>query len=152
MAAMNRSLEVLNSSGHLTLTWNPDKPDEVTEARKMVEKLRAEGYAFFVVAGSTGSDPVEQGNGMILVRRVEDPTNEEALPPEPGEEQTTPPTPIATVCQGTTQTGAPCGRKPTSGTPYCPWHQAGRKLKGESKPAAPQPTRRHVAVRRMAGG
>ena len=166
---MTHTMDVLGGDGHLTLTWDPAKPEEVAEARKMVEKLRKEGYTFFVVAGSPGSDEVEQGNGMIIVRRIEDPTDEkempelaEALPPEPGEVIHLP-DPPKKKCQGKTQGGRPCKRTATKGTDYCPWHPEGktRTPKG-GKPKrssqgqadqADQPTgRRHVAVRRMSGG
>lgn len=120
---MLHSLEVLNSSGHLTITWDPHKAEEVGEARAMVEKLREEGYTFFVVAGSTGKDEVEQGNGMILVRRIEDPT--EDLPPEPGE-----------------ATASPRPKRARKKTPGKPPPQEKSDDAG----------RRHVAVRRMAGG
>ena len=165
---MIHSLEVLNASGHLTLTWDPKNEEDVAEARKQVERLRNEGYTFFVVAGAPGSDEVEQGNGMIIVRRIADPTDPkedeltEALPPEAGSG----PTPIATKCQGTTQTDKPCRRKPNGGTPFCAWHQPGKKLKGGGTPRSskrpgnsvsegdvpPQTGRRHVAVRSLAGG
>lgn len=71
---MPDTLEVLNGSGHLTLTWNPDDPVDVARAREMVTHLKSQGYTFFVVAGSVGDDTVEQGAGRIIVDRIDDPT------------------------------------------------------------------------------
>lgn len=71
---MSDTLEVLNGSGHLTLSWNPEDPDEVARARETVNHLKSQGYTFFVVAGSVGDDAVEQGAGRIIVDRIEDPT------------------------------------------------------------------------------
>ena len=152
------SLDVLNSGGHLTLTWDPEKDDETKTARDMVEKLRAEGYAFFVVAGNPGDDEVEQGNGMIIVRRIEDPTEpeklEEALPPEHKGDVVKLP---VGKCIGTTLKGTPCKRKTMKGKNHCPNHPPGKVLKGaKTKTSSSKTTkstgRRHVAVRRMAGG
>ena len=71
---MSDTLEVLNGSGHLTLTWNPEDPADVERARETVNHLKSQGYSFFVVAGSVGDDAVEQGAGRIIVDRIEDPT------------------------------------------------------------------------------
>jgi len=40
-------LEIMDPSGHLTLTWNPDNPDEVKTAKAEFERLKGCGYAFF---------------------------------------------------------------------------------------------------------
>lgn len=40
-------LEVLNESGHLTLNWHPDNPDEVAKAKAEFSALRVAGFAFF---------------------------------------------------------------------------------------------------------
>lgn len=75
---MTHTLEVLDSSGHLTLTWDPSDPEQVRKAREEVERLRAAGYTFFAVVGATGADEVEAGNGTLIVQRVESPFS--ALP------------------------------------------------------------------------
>lgn len=40
-------LEVLDPSGHLTLTWDPDDPESVARAGAEFDRLKAAGYAFF---------------------------------------------------------------------------------------------------------
>lgn len=40
-------MEILDQSGHLTLSWNPEEPESVTKAREEFDRLRAAGYAFF---------------------------------------------------------------------------------------------------------
>lgn len=44
---MNSVLEIMDPTGHLTLTWDPDKPKEVKQAKAEFERLKACGYAFF---------------------------------------------------------------------------------------------------------
>lgn len=66
------TLEVLNGTGHITVTWNPNVPEEVAKAQEEVSKLRALGYSFFVVV--PGEDAVLLGDGQLLVERVDDPT------------------------------------------------------------------------------
>lgn len=79
------SLEVLDASGHLTLTWDPTDPEQVSKAREEVERLRAAGYSFFAVVGSQGKDEVDAGNGTLLVERVKDPVR--AIPAAPAPEK-----------------------------------------------------------------
>lgn len=75
------TLEVLDSSGHLTLTWDPSDPEQVQKAKEEVEQLRAAGYSFFAVVEATG-DEVAAGNGTLIVRRVENPVKPTlTLPP-----------------------------------------------------------------------
>lgn len=86
---MTHILEVLDSSGHLTLTWDPSDTEQVRKAREEVERLRAAGYSFFAVVGSQGADEVEAGNGTLIVQRVESPfvqvpAQPEAKPPKKG--------------------------------------------------------------------
>lgn len=71
------TLEVLNGSGHLTLTWNPDDATEVARAREEVAKLKAAGYQFFLVDDGP-ADEVVAGHGSLIVKRLEDPTEAEA--------------------------------------------------------------------------
>lgn len=72
------TLEVLNGSGHLSLNWDPDKPDEVEQARSEVEQLRKAGYSFFLVGGQAAGVDDATG-GTLLIRRIDDPIQ----PPEP---------------------------------------------------------------------
>lgn len=77
---MTDTLEILDNSGHLTLTWDPTNKEQVQKAREEVERLRAAGYSFFAVVGA---DEVAAGNGTLVVRRIEDPVEPvEVLPKE----------------------------------------------------------------------
>lgn len=40
-------LEVMDPTGHLTLSWNPDDPESVAKAGAEFERLKEAGYAFF---------------------------------------------------------------------------------------------------------
>lgn len=73
------TLEVLGSSGHITVTWNPEDPAEVAKARAEVESLRAAGYSFFAVVGET-EDPLAEGRGSLIVERVASPIKGDATP------------------------------------------------------------------------
>ena len=52
-------LEIMNGSGHITLTWDPSNPDDVAKARKEIDDLKAAGYTFFAVVGSPGDDEIQ---------------------------------------------------------------------------------------------
>lgn len=45
---MTCEMEVLDHTGHLTLSWDPDDQASVERAQQEFERLRAAGYAFFV--------------------------------------------------------------------------------------------------------
>ena len=64
-------LYILDASGHLTLTWNPDDAADVARARAEVENLRAAGYSFFAIEGAEGVDELERGKGHLVVRRAD---------------------------------------------------------------------------------
>lgn len=74
---MRDTLEVLNVSGHLSLSWDPENEQEVAEVRAEVERLRAAGYSFFLVEDGGPADAVAAGRGALNVRRIMDPI----LPP-----------------------------------------------------------------------
>lgn len=40
-------MHVLDATGHMTLTWDPDDPDEVARAAAEFQRLRAAGYLMF---------------------------------------------------------------------------------------------------------
>ena len=44
---MTNVLEILDPTGHVEITWDPDKPDEVARARAEFKRLQQCGYAFF---------------------------------------------------------------------------------------------------------
>lgn len=117
------TLEVLNRSGHLTLKWNPEDPEDVAKAREAVAALKAEGYTFFAVAGRTGVDEVAAGNGYLIVDRVEDPVEYRPAPPAAA--------------------AAPEGPPPK---------KRGRPPKTASPPPAKGGHKEFVAVRHMGGG
>lgn len=41
------TLEILDSSGHLTLSWNPHDAADVERAREEFARLKSAGFAFF---------------------------------------------------------------------------------------------------------
>ena len=79
-------LYVLDASGHLTLTWNPDDAADVARARAEVENLRAAGYGFFAIEGAEGVDELERGKGHLVVRRAE-----QVVPDAPAKRRGRPP-------------------------------------------------------------
>lgn len=68
---MMHVVEVLDRSGHLTLTWDPDIPESVERAQEDFAKLQAAGYEFFRVLNpdqpTTGFSSAE---GALIVKRV----------------------------------------------------------------------------------
>jgi len=47
-------MEILDSTGHTRITWDADKADEVTNARRTYDDLRAKGYRAFRVKKDGG--------------------------------------------------------------------------------------------------
>lgn len=66
------TLEVLNGSGHISLTWDHTNQAEVEATRAEVERLRQAGYSFFLVTGEP-ADAVRAGAGELIVKRIDDP-------------------------------------------------------------------------------
>ncbi len=93
--ASRDTLEILNPSGHLTLTWSPSEPAEVAEIRAEVTRLKAAGYSFFLVDDTPADEVTAAGStGQLKVRRIEDPTANPATEPVPasgGQEDEAPP-------------------------------------------------------------
>ncbi len=79
------ALHVLDSSGDLTLSWNPASPEETEAARRMVEELHEKGYSFFRVDGSPAAGVVEDGIDVLSCRRIEAAAVVEATDPAPPE-------------------------------------------------------------------
>jgi hypothetical protein len=46
-------MDVLDATGHLSLTWDPADPESVSKAKAEFEQLKAAGFAFFSTAGKT---------------------------------------------------------------------------------------------------
>ena len=69
------SLEVMDGTGHVTLTWNPDDPDAVKKAEAEFERLRGCGFAFFTEEteqpelGASGSLEARLVQTKALARR-----------------------------------------------------------------------------------
>lgn len=73
------SIEVLGREGHLSLTWDPTNPEDVERAREEVNRLKEAGYSFFAVLQAEEGKELEQGDGSLVVRRIDDPLSP---PPE----------------------------------------------------------------------
>jgi hypothetical protein len=58
------TLEIPDASGHTTVRWDPDKPEEVAEAQGIIDNLKAKGYSFFEAEGEPGA---------LTIRRVQSP-------------------------------------------------------------------------------
>lgn len=41
------TLEILDVTGHLTLSWNPHEPEDVARAKAEFDRLKSAGFAFF---------------------------------------------------------------------------------------------------------
>lgn len=67
---MTHLIHALTSAGDLTITWDPEQPDQVAEAQQAFEDLKAQGYQFFLVDGSTVEE-ITTGQGALKCRRVE---------------------------------------------------------------------------------
>jgi hypothetical protein len=149
-------LQVLDRTGDLTLTWDPNDPAQVANAREEVQRLKAAGYTFFAVVGASGEDEVDAGQGTLIVRRITDPLaapEADELPPEPGEEPAIDPEPLPVLCTGKSKTGKACRRK--AGKDGRCWQHPleGKAPRSGPKPKpSPKPGRRSVAMRPMAGG
>ena len=44
-------MRVLDQTGDLKIVWSSDKPDEVTQARKMFDDMKAKGYSAVLASG-----------------------------------------------------------------------------------------------------
>lgn len=69
------AIQVMDSTGHTTITWEPGDADEEAKAREVVEGLKKLGYTFFLVSGEP-ADEVSAGAGVgkLIVRALgEDP-------------------------------------------------------------------------------
>ncbi|MFA6046278.1 MAG: hypothetical protein WC718_14940 [Phycisphaerales bacterium] len=70
------TLEVLDSSGHLTLEWDPNDETEIAAIRAEVARLKAAGYSFFLVEGTPADEVAAgSGSGKLVVRRIDDPAD-----------------------------------------------------------------------------
>lgn len=72
---MTCTLEVPEHSGHVTISWDPDKPDEVERARREFDQLKAAGFAFYSDEGAT-KPKLRLGKSGRLEGRLVQPTPE----------------------------------------------------------------------------
>ena len=68
---MRNVINVLDPTGDIEITWDPDNPEEVAKARQMVLDLKSKGYSFFLVDGSEAPDEVTAGKGTLKARLVD---------------------------------------------------------------------------------
>ncbi len=65
------TIEILDRSGHLTLTWDPSFPESVDRARSEFEQLQQAGYQFFRVLNQDTPTGFASSDGALVVKRVE---------------------------------------------------------------------------------
>ena len=63
-------LEVLDPSGHLTLTWNPEDAASIKEAKNEFDRLKEQGYAFFVGDQAVKNWKAAHESGRIVTVRA----------------------------------------------------------------------------------
>lgn len=94
---MVTTIEVLDPSGHLLLTWDATIPESVERARAEFSALVAAGYQFFRVEGGTPEPSFSSEAGALTVKRVEPaeiaPTAAPADAPPPARRHGRPPAP-----------------------------------------------------------
>lgn len=76
-----RTIEYLDVSGHLALTWDPGIPESVERARAEFDQLRQAGYQFFVAFADEPADSFQAQVGALRVQRVDPSVVEPRLEP-----------------------------------------------------------------------
>lgn len=61
-------MQILSEEGHLSLTWNPDKPDEIDRARDEFNRLKKVGYAFFATPDEDSPEVAKFGKSGYPVK------------------------------------------------------------------------------------
>ena len=69
MPAGHKSIEFLDSSGHLALTWDASDPESVAQAQAEFDQLAASGYTFFWVI-EQAVPAFDPSLGKLEARRV----------------------------------------------------------------------------------
>ncbi len=64
-------MQVMDPSGHLSLTWDPGDAPSVARARAEFDRLKAEGWAFFTTAETPTPVPVFNTRGRPPAWRSE---------------------------------------------------------------------------------
>jgi hypothetical protein len=77
-------MDVLNETGHATVTWDPSNEESTADARRQFDRLRAQGYSIFrmtaigqeaVVEEADESQPIETFNpadGRYAAMRIDE--------------------------------------------------------------------------------
>lgn len=71
-------MDVLDPNGHLSLSWDPDKPEEVQRAREEFERLKSCGFMFYTVSdtGERKEGRFAKARGKYEVRATAEQTKE----------------------------------------------------------------------------
>lgn len=70
---MIASMEILDASGHLTLKWDPSKPEEVEKAKEEFNRLKKCGFAFFASTATDAERVKKLGDtGELDVRQIKE--------------------------------------------------------------------------------
>lgn len=65
---MQNVIEVLSREhGHLSLRWDTEDKAATTEAREQFEKLKKDGYAFFIVPGDVQVKTWDEAVGELRI-------------------------------------------------------------------------------------
>ena len=65
---MMGTLEVMDPCGHVTLTWDPDDPEQVAKAEAEFERLKGCGFAFFSADHAETEETALGTSGALDVR------------------------------------------------------------------------------------
>jgi hypothetical protein len=57
------TMEVMDRTGHTTVTWDPENPDSVRDAEREFNRLRDEGYSAFRMEAA--------GDGVVVEHKGE---------------------------------------------------------------------------------
>lgn len=77
---MMNAVSILDASGHLNLTWDPESPQDVADAERAVLALQREGFVFWRTEGRGASLAARHMDAAELVRstsHVAPPSREE---------------------------------------------------------------------------
>lgn len=77
------TLEIPDASGHMTVRWDPDNPEEVAEVQGVVDRLKAQGYSFFEAEGEPGAMTIRR-EPTPLARKNRGPRRHVAIRPLAG--------------------------------------------------------------------
>lgn len=122
---MMHTIEVLDRSGHLSLTWDPDIDESVNRAYADFLALKEAGYEFFRVLPPNQAAVFDPHYGALVARHI---TTEEAAP------KLTAPVPALAPQHAAKRRGRP------------------PKVRAVAEPTETEPKERTVAIRPQRGG